>query len=119
MTARFGGLRACICAHAADLTTVMCGDEPGAGETVLRILEQEVPILGAIIHFGAEEDLIRSCSILKSMACDCGATTATRVHPRFYGSFPRVLGRYVREQKIMRGNRRSGNRHGCRRRPSA
>ena len=36
-----------------------------------------------------------------SMACDCGASTATRVHPRFYGSFPRVLGRYVREQKIM------------------
>ena len=35
------------------------------------------------------------------MACDCGASTATRVHPRFYGSFPRVLGRYVREQKIM------------------
>ena len=23
------------------------------------------------------------------------------MHPRFYGSFPRVLGRYVREQKIM------------------
>jgi hypothetical protein len=35
------------------------------------------------------------------MACDCGATTQTRMHPRFYGSFPRVLGRYVREQKIM------------------
>ena len=35
------------------------------------------------------------------MACDCGASTATRVHPRFYGSYPRVLGRYVREQKIM------------------
>jgi N-acyl-D-amino-acid deacylase len=36
------------------------------------------------------------------MACDCGATVATRgMHPRFYGSYPRVLGRYVREQKIM------------------
>jgi N-acyl-D-amino-acid deacylase len=35
------------------------------------------------------------------MACDCGASLATRVHPRFHGSFPRVFGRYVREQKIM------------------
>jgi N-acyl-D-amino-acid deacylase len=73
----------------------------GAGETILRILEQG-PDPGAIIHFGAEEDLIK---ILQhpstSMACDCGATTQTRVHPRFFGSFPRVLGRYVREQKIM------------------
>ena len=72
----------------------------GAGETVLRILEQGDP--GAILQFGTEDDLVK---ILKdpitSMACDCGASTATRVHPRFYGSYPRVLGRYVREQKIM------------------
>ena len=34
-----------------------------------------------------------------SMACDCGASTDTRVHPRFYGSFPRVLGRYVRGRR--------------------
>jgi hypothetical protein len=73
----------------------------GAGETVVRMLEQGGDP-GAILRFGAEEDLIK---ILKdpitSMACDCGASTATRVHPRYYGSFPRVLGRYVREQKIM------------------
>jgi N-acyl-D-amino-acid deacylase len=73
----------------------------GTGETIVRILEQG-PDPGAILRFGAEADLIK---ILQhpstSMACDCGATTETRVHPRFYGSFPRVLGRYVREQKIM------------------
>jgi hypothetical protein len=72
----------------------------GAGETVLRILQDGDP--GAILRFGSEADLV---AILKdpvtSMACDCGASTATRVHPRFYGSYPRVLGRYVREQQIM------------------
>jgi hypothetical protein len=72
----------------------------GAGETVLRILEQGDP--GAILHFGIEDDLVKILrDPITSMACDCGATTATRVHPRFYGSYPRVLGRYVREQKIM------------------
>lgn len=49
-----------------------------------------------------EEDLVKILQDpITSMACDCGASTATRVHPRFYGSYPRVLGRYVREQKIM------------------
>ena len=101
MTARFGGPQSVYLPRTEQqLTAVMKEMNAGAGETVLRILEQGDP--GAILHFGIEEDLIK---ILKdpitSMACDCGASTATRVHPRFYGSFPRVLGRYVREQKIM------------------
>ena len=101
MTARFGGPQSVYLPRTQQqLTAVMKEMNAGAGETVLRILEQGDP--GAILHFGIEEDLVR---ILKdpitSMACDCGASTATRVHPRFYGSFPRVLGRYVREQKIM------------------
>ncbi|MBY0493079.1 MAG: amidohydrolase family protein [Cyanobacteria bacterium] len=99
---RFGGPQSIYLPRTQqELTAVMKEMNAGAGETILRILEQG-PDPGAIIHFGAEEDLIK---ILQhpatSMACDCGATTATRVHPRFYGSFPRVLGRYVREQKIL------------------
>ncbi|MBW8866593.1 MAG: amidohydrolase family protein [Acidobacteria bacterium] len=54
------------------------------------------------MRFGSEEDLVR---ILKypaaSIACDCGATLNTRQHPRAWGSFPRVLGRYVREQHVL------------------
>ena len=101
MQARFGGPESVYLPRTQQqLTAVMKEMNTGAGETVLRILEQGDP--GAILHFGIEEDLIE---ILKdpvtSMACDCGASTATRVHPRFYGSYPRVLGRYVREQKIM------------------
>lgn len=99
---RFGGPESIYLPRTRqELTAVMKELNAGAGETILRILEQG-PDPGAIIHFGAEEDLVK---ILKdpvtSMACDCGATTQTRVHPRFYGSFPRLLGRYVREQKIM------------------
>lgn len=57
---------------------------------------------GAILRFGSEADLVKNLQHpTTSMACDCGASTATRVHPRFYGSYPRVLGRYVREQQIM------------------
>lgn len=102
MAARFGGPQGVYLPRTQqELTAVMKEMNAGPGETILRILERGADP-GAILRFGAEEDLIR---ILKdpavSMACDCGASTATRVHPRFYGSFPRVLGRYVREQKIM------------------
>jgi N-acyl-D-amino-acid deacylase len=101
MTARFGGPGGVFLLRTRqELTDVMKEMQAGAGETVLRVLEQGDP--GAILRFGIEADLIE---ILKdpvtSMACDCGATIDTRVHPRFFGSFPRVLGRYVREQHIM------------------
>jgi N-acyl-D-amino-acid deacylase len=36
-----------------------------------------------------------------AVACDCGATTSTRTHPRNYGTYPRVLGRYVRERGVL------------------
>lgn len=102
MAARFGGPQGVYLPRTQqELTAVMKDMNAGAGETIVRILEQGGDP-GAILRFGAEEDLVK---ILKdpvvAMACDCGASTATRVHPRFYGSFPRVLGRYVREQQIM------------------
>ena len=102
IAARFGGPESFYLPRTQQqLTAVMKEMDAGAGEAIVRILESGSDP-GAIIHFGIEEDLIK---ILQhpstSMACDCGATTETRVHPRFYGSFPRLLGRYVREQKIM------------------
>ena len=73
---------------------------PSGGETVARILASGMP--SAILRFGAEPDLVK---ILQhpstSIACDCGASLNTRAHPRYFGTFPRVLGRYVREQHAM------------------
>ena len=101
MRARFGGPEGVYLTRTQqELTAVMKEMNAGAGETVIRILEQGDP--GAILRFGIEEDLVKILSDpATSMACDCGASNATRMHPRFYGSYPRVLGRYVREQNIM------------------
>lgn len=82
------------------LTDVMSEMQVSTGEAVVRLLEKGDPaMIGA---FGIESDLQKILQYPDtSIACDCGATTETSIHPRFYGSFPRVLGRYVREEKIL------------------
>jgi len=82
------------------LVDIMRERKTPAGETIIEILEQgNVP---AILRFGSEDDLI---AILRepvtAIACDCGASLETRMHPRFFGTFPRVLGHYVRETHTL------------------
>jgi N-acyl-D-aspartate/D-glutamate deacylase len=101
MAARFGGPEGVFLpATRRELVDLMREQRASAGETVLRVLEQGD--VTAILRFGAEADLVQ---ILQhpttSIACDCGASTDTHQHPRAFGSFPRVLGRYVRETKAL------------------
>jgi N-acyl-D-aspartate/D-glutamate deacylase len=73
-------------------------DSPG--EAVIRLLEEKNQ--GIIARFGQESDLI---AIMQhptaSIACDCGASLSERGHPRGWGSFPKVLGEYVREKQAL------------------
>jgi N-acyl-D-aspartate/D-glutamate deacylase len=84
-----------------ELTAVMqeMGGVP-AGEAVMRLLEQGKERV--ILRFGTDSDLQ---TILKdtrvAISCDCGASTTNFGHPRYWGSFPRFLGLYVREQKLV------------------
>ncbi|HTM33441.1 MAG TPA: amidohydrolase family protein [Vicinamibacterales bacterium] len=102
MQARFGGPQGVYATgHKKELVDAM--KEFGVtspGEALVRLLEQSDG--GAILRFGVESDLV---AILKhpnaSVACDCGAITGDAAHPRYYGTFPRVLGRYVREQQAL------------------
>jgi N-acyl-D-aspartate/D-glutamate deacylase len=102
LAARFGGPAGVLLpATQRELTEVMRERQlTSGGEAVVRILETESP--SAILRFGAERDLE---ALLRhpttSVACDCGATTSERGHPRAFGTFPRVLGRYVRERKLL------------------
>lgn len=77
-------------------------------ETVLEILlETESRI--SVIHFGMSEDNLRS--VLRHPGIMIGSDAAARApegptgegkpHPRGYGTFPRVLGKYVREERVL------------------
>ncbi len=83
-----------------ELVDIMREYGVSAGETIVRVLERgNVP---AILRFGVESNLIKILlNTTTSIACDCDATTSSLAHPRSYGTFPRVLGRYVREQKVL------------------
>jgi N-acyl-D-amino-acid deacylase len=101
MDARFGGAGGVyLPATKQQLTAVMADMHVRAGEAVVRLLEQGSP--GIIARFGIEADLVK---ILQhpttSIACDCGSVDRDASHPRYYGTFPRVLGRYVREQHAL------------------
>jgi len=101
MKARFGGPEGVFLpATKEELVEIMREEQAPAGEAVIRILERgNVP---AILRFGSEADLVKILQYpATSVACDCGASIDTRQHPRAFGTFPRVLGRYVREQKVL------------------
>jgi N-acyl-D-amino-acid deacylase len=101
MRLRFGGANGILLpATGRLLTDIMREEQASAGETVLRILERENP--SAILPFGSEADLVKFLQHPNTaVACDCGATTNPRSHPRAFGSFPRVLGRYVRDTHAL------------------
>lgn len=102
ITARFNGATGIILNETGrKLSAIML--QQGAkspGEAVVRILETESP--SAILSFGDEADLRKILQYPDAaIACDCGAWTETRAHPRGFGTFPRILGHYVRETHVL------------------
>ena len=103
LSARFGGPEGVyLPERGVELTTMV--RELGAtsgGDAVVKILETESPT--SILRFGLESDLegiLRYPST--SVSCDCDAVALGVVsHPRGYGTFPRVLGRYARDRGVL------------------
>jgi N-acyl-D-aspartate/D-glutamate deacylase len=107
LDARFGGAKGVYLPQTGQqLVDIMRERKTPAGETIIQILEQgyvqAILHLPAILQFGREDDLV---AILRdpvtAIACDCGASLETRTHPRAFGTFPRVLGHYVRETHAL------------------
>jgi N-acyl-D-amino-acid deacylase len=79
-----------------ELTDIIKEMHVRPGEAVVRLLEKRE--YRAILRYGKEEDVVAFLQYPASaMACDCGASLSDKGHPRSWGSFPRVLGHYVRE----------------------
>jgi N-acyl-D-amino-acid deacylase len=90
-----------VSSHQRQFTEYMRERNAGAGETLIGLLEKESPT--AIMKFGAESDLVQLLRFPGSaISCDCGASEERPgLHPRFFGTFPRVLGHYVRATKAL------------------
>ena len=83
-----------------ELTAVMEQLHTSAGEAVIKTLQRGEQ--SVILRFGSEDDLVKILqNPVAAIACDCGATDSLPSHPRYYGTFPRVLGHYVRETKAL------------------
>ena len=77
-------------------------------DAVLDIIVAEEARAGAIFFSMCEENLRRFLSLPYAMiGSDSsvrsfgGATRSGKPHPRGFGSFPRFLGRYVRDEKLL------------------
>jgi N-acyl-D-amino-acid deacylase len=77
-------------------------------EAVFRLFTEEQGRLGMIVFSMNEEEVIEimqhPAGMIASDGCAVapyGPTGSRKVHPRFYGTFPRVLGRYVREKQVL------------------
>ena len=77
-------------------------------EAALQIEEEEGSAVSAVVHNRSERDVRFFLSHpLGMIGSDGLAISPTGVHgseqhhPRFYGTYARILGRYVREQSIM------------------
>jgi len=77
-------------------------------EAVIRLLIEEEGVIKIIFFAMLESDLIEVMKQSMAIFCTDGLAVAPygdyeniKVHPRYYGAFPRILGRYVRDKKIL------------------
>jgi N-acyl-D-amino-acid deacylase len=89
------------------LATVAAAWGCSTAEAVLRLLSEEDGAVGAVFFSMGEEDVT---AILADPHVAVGSdghglhafeSAAEATHPRSYGTFPRVLGRYVRDEKLL------------------
>lgn len=64
------------------------------------LLLEEENAVGMVDFYGKEAHVITFLMRPEQNVCTDGLL-AGKPHPRAYGSFPRILGRYVREQKVL------------------
>lgn len=75
-------------------------------DLVLDLLAESEPPYVGVLHFAMSEADIRMVmryplTMIGSDAVATSPETGGTTHPRCYGTYPRVLGRYVRDEKVL------------------
>ena len=77
-------------------------------EATLQLEEEERGAVSAVVHGRAERDVEYFLSHPIGMigsdgnaVSPTGSQSQKQIHPRFYGTYPRILGRYVRERSLI------------------
>lgn len=76
----------------------MRGKEPL--DAAFDLLLEEENVVGMVDFYGTEEHVVRIMTRPEQNVSTDGIMGA-KPHPRLYGTFPRILGKYVREEKVM------------------
>lgn len=71
-----------------------------AYNAVFDLLYEEENAVGMYDYYGKEEHIVKFMKREEQNVCTDGLL-AGKPHPRVYGTFPRILGKYVREEKIL------------------
>ena len=96
--------------HLEGMTVAQIAEQVGIEplEAVFRMFIGERGALSMIVFSMNEDEVIEIMQhpegMIGSDGCSVapyGPTGIRKVHPRFYGTFPRILGRYVREKKVL------------------
>jgi N-acyl-D-amino-acid deacylase len=69
-------------------------------DAAFDLLAEENNAVGMVDFYGTEEAVIKILKREEMNACTDGLLSG-KPHPRVYGSFPRILGKYVREEKAL------------------
>ncbi len=70
-------------------------------DATFDLLLEEENAVGMVDFYGLEEHIIKFLKRPEQNVCTDALLSAGKPHPRAYGSFPRVLGKYVRENPIL------------------
>jgi N-acyl-D-amino-acid deacylase len=70
-------------------------------ETICHLLVSEELEVGFLIHLGNDEDVSNIMAHPAQVIISDGIHMKGKMHPRLYGTFPRYLGRYVREKGVI------------------
>lgn len=69
-------------------------------EGIFDLIAEEKNVVGMVDFYGKEEHVIEIMKRKEHNVCTDGIMGA-RPHPRLYGTFPRIISKYVREEEIL------------------